>query len=323
MTTNMATTPALSEAKLLRCPASGIDASGPWLFWAAPPSPELVRSLEDHGQLAPVLVDASGPAPVLVAGAARVAALSAMGRDALCLDFGPLNETDRGLAYLQSNIDREPDDAQVVAAMRYFRTISGADMGPVYRSLGLEPKSKRLRLIEAWLALPESWDRHLRSVPLACAQLLAAFPAGELPQLEPLLDGLSWSRGNAVNLVTWIRETCLRDGVGTGEMLESCGVPEILAAGLSPKDTMARISQEVRRKRFPRLTTLEREFAEAARRVSTGTRWRLTQPDQFESDTVELTVRVKNPADLRAASAELANIADREDLDGLFPVEGP
>ena len=323
MTTNSATSPASAETKLLRCPASRIDASGPWLFWAAPPSPELVRSLEKHGQLAPVLVDASGPEPVLVAGAARVAALAAMGRDILCLDLGTLDEATRGLAYLQSNIDHEPDDARVVAAMRYFRTIPGADMDPVYQSLGLEPKSKRLRLIEAWLALPKSWDRHLRSVPLACAQLLAAFPAGELPQLEPLLDGLSWSRGNAVNLVTWIRETCLRDGTGTGEMLEGCGVPEILAAGLSPKDTMARISHEVRRKRFPRLTALERDFAEAARKVSAGTRWRLTQPDQFESDTVELTVRVKNPAELRAASTSLADMAAREDLDGLFPVEGP
>ena len=321
MTTNTATSSAPANAKLVHYPAARIDASGPWLFWAAAPSPGLVRSLENHGQLVPVIIDDSGPVPLLVAGSARVVALAGMGRDVLCLDFGALDGTARGLAYLQSNIDREPDDAQVVAAMRYFRTIPNVDMDPVYRSLGLEPKSKRLRLIEAWLTLPESWDRHLGSLPLACAQILAAYPGDELPQLEPLLDGLSWSRGNAVNLVTWIRETCLRDRTETGAMLDSCNMTEILAAGLSPKDTMARITHEVRRKRFPHLSAMEKDFAETVRKISVGTRWRLAQPDQFESDTVELSVRVKSPADFRTLSAELAAIAAREDLDGLFPME--
>jgi ParB family chromosome partitioning protein len=321
MTTTSESSPGPRETPILRCRANLIDATGAWLFWTSKPSPELARSLERHGQLVPVLVDASGPAPVLVAGAARVAALAKMDRDVLCLDLGPLDDAARGLAYLQSNIHRVPDDAVIVTAMRYFRSVPGSDTDSVLESLGLEPRSKRLRLVEAWLALPESWDRHLRSVPLACAQMLAAFPAGELPQLEPLFDGLSWSRGNAVNLLTWLRETCLRDGIGAGEMLTACGVSEILSSGLSPKDAMTRISNEVRLRRFPRLTAMERDFSETARKVAAGTRWRLVQPDQFETATVELTLRVKNPADLRAASAELEAIAASEDLDGLFPTE--
>ena len=35
---------------------------------------------------------------------------------------------------------------------------------------------------------------------------------------------------------------------------------EILAAGLSPKDTMTRITHEVRRKRFPHLSAMEKDF---------------------------------------------------------------
>jgi ParB family chromosome partitioning protein len=85
---------------------------------------------------------------------------------------------------------------------------------------------------------------------------------------------------------------------------------------------MARISQQVRLRRFPRLSAMERDFAEAARRVAAGTRWRIVQPDQFESDAVEMTVRVRNVDELRAAGAELARLASREDLDGLFPAEG-
>lgn len=308
-------------ARTLRCPAADIDSSGPWIFWSAPPSPALRRSLERHGQLVPVLVDASGGAPTLVAGSARVAAMAETGREVLCLDLGPLDDAARGLVYLQSNIGREPTDAMVVAAMRYFRSVNGADMAAVLESLDLEPRSKRLRLIEAWLALPADWDRFLDGVPLACAELLAGFSAPDLNELAPLFDGLSWSRGNAVNLLTWLRETCLRDGANVAQLLEGCGVRETLAEGLSPKDAMARISRQIRQRRFPRLGALERDFAEASRRVAAGTRWRVVQPDQFESDAVELTARARNAGEIRAASAELARLAAREDLDALFPVE--
>ena len=54
--------------------------------------------------------------------------------------------------------------------------------------------------------------------------------------------------------------------------------------------------------------------------MSAGTRWRVSQPDLFESDAVELSVRLTSSEGLRAASAELVRIAAREDLDDLFLV---
>ena len=309
---------------MFRFPAADINAGGPWLFWSAPPSEALRRSLERDGQLVPVLVDASSPRPVLVAGAARLAALADAGREALCLDLGPLDDLARGLVYARSNLGRELTDGQVVAAMRYFSSLAEADHEPALEVLGLEPRSKRMRLIRSWMSLPRHWDVFLTagSVPLACADLLEGFSPAGLQALEALFAGLSWSRGNAVNVLTWLKEACARDGVGVGEFLDACGVDEILAAGLSPKDAMGRITQEVRLRRFPRLSDMEREFSEAARRVGAGTRWRITQPDLFESNVVEFSARPTSPAQLRELSAELARIAVRDDLDALFPLEG-
>jgi ParB family chromosome partitioning protein len=305
-------------------PAVDVEAGGPWLFWSVPPSDALRRSLERDGQLVPVLVDASRPRPALVAGAARLAALADAGRDALCLDLGPLDDLARGLAYARSNLGCELTDGQVVAAMRYFASLQRADWDQVLEVLGLESRSKRLRLIRAWLNLPRHWDVFLAagSIPLACADLLEGLPQGCLQALEPLFAGLSWSRGNAVNVLTWLKEARARDGGGVGEILDACGVGEILAAGLSPKDAMGRITQEVRLRRFPRLSGMEREFSEAARRIGAGTRWRITQPDLFESNAVEFSARPASPAGLRELSAELARIAARDDLDALFPLEG-
>lgn len=310
-----------ARAAILRCAASDMDVTGPWLFWSAPPTEALRASLERHGQLTPVLVDAGGGRPVLVAGAARTAALAGLGREVLCLDLGPLSGEARGLAYVQSNAERELTDGRLVSALRYFDSLPDCDMETVQEALGLDARSKRLRLLRAWLRLPLRWDGLLGAgaVPLACADLLEAFAPQDLDALEPLFSGLSWSRGNAVNMLAWIREVCLRDGVGVGAVLAGAGLETILAAGLSPKDAMARIAHEVRRVRYPALTGMERDFAEAARRVSAGTAWRVTQPDLFESDAVELSVRVTSPDALRRAGAELVRMAAREDLDGLFP----
>jgi ParB family chromosome partitioning protein len=270
-----------------------------------------------------VLVDASGSRPVLVAGSARVAALAELGREVLCLDLGVLDRLARGLVYVQSNLGPELTDGQIVAAMRYFATVPQADLGLMLETLGLEPRSKKLRLIRSWLALPGYWDRFLANgnVPLACADLLEGFHPDDLVAVEPLFAGLSWSRGNAVNVLTWLKEICARDSVHAGEVLDACAATAILTTGLSPKDAMARIIQEVRRRRYTQLSAMERGFFDAARQIAAGTRWRLVQPDCFESDAVEIGARLGSVSELRAASAELARIADREDLDALFPPE--
>ena len=311
-------------AALLRCRAEDMDAAGAWLFWSNPPSPALYRSLKDHGQLVPVLVDGKGARPVLVAGAARVAVLAELGREILCMDLGPLSAEDRGLAYVQSNAGAELTDGQFVCALRYFNALPDVNMERVLEALGLEARSKRMRLIHAWLTLPARWDALLvaGAVPLACADVLEAFAADDLAALEDLFATLSWSRGNAVNVLTWIREIRARDGVSVAQVLEGAGLREILAAGLSPKDAMTRILHEIRLRRYPVLSDMERDFIDTARRVSAGTRWRIVQPDVFESNAVELSVRLTSPDGLRAVSAELARIAAREDLDGLFPLGG-
>lgn len=311
-----------AQATILRCAASDLVVGGPWLFWSVPPSPALRHSLENHGQLMPVLVDAGGGRPVLVAGAARVAVLAELGREILCLDLGALSDEARGLAYVQSNSGAELTDGQLVLAMRYFSALPDVDLEPVLEALNLEPRSKRLRLVRSWLTLPAHWDAFLGTgaLPLACADVLETFSTADLAALEALFATLSWSRGNAVNVLTWIREICARDGVSVVEVLDGVGLGEILATGLSPKDAMTRIIHETRLRRYPVLSDMERDFAETARKVATGTRWRVVQPDVFESNAVELSVRLASPDELRAASAELARIAAREDLDGLFPV---
>lgn len=294
MSTDATTVNFSAGSRIVRCPAGQIDASGPWLFWTAQPRAVLRRSVERHGQLLPVLVDWSGQGPVLLAGAARTACLVGLGRDVACLDMGRLDAWEKGLVYVRSNADRDLSDGQIVKALRYFQRLDPGRTGDVHEELGLEPRSRRERLVVEWLSLPVMWDRFLQEghAPLACADLLAGFGPDGLEMLAPLFEHLSWSRGSAVNLLTWLQESSVRDGRTIRELMDEAGVEGILRSDLSPKDAMSRITANVRCLRFPRLSRMEQDFAATARTIAAGTRWRLIQPDQFESGKVELSVAV-------------------------------
>ena len=106
--------------------------------------------------------------------------------------------------------------------------------------------------------------------------------AAEIGALFPLFAAFSWSRGNSVNLLAWLREAGLRENRDIGGMLAAAR--EGLASDLSPKDAMARITAEIRALCYLELTALERNFVAAARRISAGIGWWLTQLDQFETE---------------------------------------
>ncbi|NCD24922.1 MAG: hypothetical protein EOL86_04915 [Deltaproteobacteria bacterium] len=310
------------DVRLVRLAAPDIDCSGPWLFWPRPVSPVLRRGLEAGGQMTPVVIDGGGPRPVLVAGMARVACLAELGREVLCLDVGSVSAWDKGLLYIQSNLGLDIDDARLVAALRYFAGLDASRLDVVFESLGLVVRSKTARLAQAWLALPEAWDALLArgALPLACAEVLAGFPPEDLGALESLFASLSWSRGNALNVLTWIQETCLRENDRVRDVLGRMDADRILRADLSPKDAMARLTQAARRQRYPELTRMERDFETAVVNLG-GTRWRITQPDRFETDGVELSMRVSGRADLERAVRDLVDLAAREAWRDLFSEE--
>ena len=208
-------------AGFFSCPGKDIDATGGWLFWKRKPGDSLRRSLIRRGQLFPVLVDSGGSRPVLVAGAARLACLSEEGRSVLCRDVGPLDAWERGLFYLESNAAFDIDDWRVVRALRYFRGLDPARLEEVWTVLGFEPRARRARQAMAWLKLPEEWDGLLAAgnIPLVCVDALEKMDAAEIGALFPLFAAFSWSRGNSVNLLAWLREAGLRENRDIGGML--------------------------------------------------------------------------------------------------------
>ncbi|WP_462323357.1 hypothetical protein [Desulfoplanes sp.] len=294
------------------------DMTSPSLFWSRPSDEQLVESLDKVGQIVPVLATVVRDAPRLLAGQRRVMALDRLGRSVttLCLpDTGPWH---KGLVFLESNAGQTLDDGLRISALRYFSSCRG-EVDGIAPYLGVAARSRAWKLLMTWLELPPVWDELLEGghLPTALAPLLTRFGPDDLGALYPYFKELSWSKNNAVHFVTWIWETSRARGCGPSELLDVLGLPEIFSRDLSPKDTMAGLLGVLWEARYPRLSGLQNRFKKTSRGVVAGSKWRLVQPDQFETGAVEFSVRVGSGAGLRRRVEELGKIAEHGIWDTL------
>lgn len=305
--------------EIITASVPSLDTEGPHLFWAAPPSKALAESIREFGQMTPILAMETDSGLELIAGQARTAALREAGLPVMVRLVTDANALDKGLLYLTDNSHRTVDDGMKLTALAYFRPLMDqkALVNDIFPRLGIKPKSKDAKLFLTWLDIDDTWQNHLRSghVPLAAGAPLSRMDATDRKAVEPLFANFSWSRSNAVNILTWLFETAKMQSKSMVEILESAGLNDILKEGLSPKDAIARLTAAGRVARYPELSRLQDEFARAAREITAGTKWRMTQPNNFETGGSELTIQVKNADQLATA------VKDLEAMRALSPWE--
>lgn len=303
----------LLTSEIVTSSNQAIRSGGPHLFWSGNIHESLRNSITEFGQSAPVLVRETEDGLDLVAGASRLAVLTGLNRPVLARLVEAETPVELGLLYLADNAHREPDDAMRFRALRYFGPLMDRDAlaRDVLPRLGVRPRSKDERLLLDWLGLPEAWQELLvrGNAPLAAGTVLARMSDADRDAVAGLFESLSWSRSSAVNVLTWLFEAGRMTGSSVAEVMERAGMNAVAGSELSPKDAIARLSAAARQARYPELTRLRGRFDEAARAVTAGTRWRLTQPDNFETSGAELTVRVKDAAQLAAVVEELNGLA--------------
>ncbi|MDC0336520.1 hypothetical protein OAN24_06485, partial [Pseudodesulfovibrio sp.] len=177
--------------------------------------------------------------------------------------------------------------------------------------LGTKPKSKDAKLFLIWLDLPDNWQAHLYSgtIPLAAGTILARMDEADRAAVEPLFSAFSWSRSNAVNILTWLFETAKMTSTTVADAMTKADLNTIMNQGLSPKDTIARLTTAAKATRYPELSSLQNTFSKAATEITAGTRWRMTQPNNFETGGAELTIQIKDASQLAKAAEDLEAMA--------------
>ncbi len=294
--------------------ADSIHDSGRHLFWSVIPDKALMDSIDEFGQSAPVLVCESETGLTLIAGHARLAVLRELKRPVLTRMVEDVTEMDKGLLYLADNLQRPMDDGMRLKALEFFASLMDekslkADILP---RLGVKPKSKDAKLLFSWLTMDTTWRNLLTqgNIPLASATPLSRMTEDDRQAVEQLFTGFSWSRSNAVNVLNWLFETAKMNAQSVQDVMHSAGMVSILSQGLSPKDAITRLANAARLARYPELTKLQDRFLAAAGEITSGTRWRMVQPNNFETGGAELTVQIKDDDQLKRAIEEMTHLAE-------------
>ncbi|WP_319472087.1 ParB/RepB/Spo0J family partition protein [uncultured Pseudodesulfovibrio sp.] len=314
------------SSEILTSPADTMRDTGPHLFWSDNPQESLKNSIEEFGQTTPILVQKTNDGLEVIAGHARVSILREQGKPVLARLVEEADDVEKGLLYLADNAQRPLDDAMRFAALRYFRPLMDEKRlrSDILQRLGVKPKSKDAKLFAAWLDMPENWQEHLLAgrVPLAAGIVLGRMEEADRDAVEPLFANFAWSRSNGVNMLTWLFEAGKMASCSTADIMERAGVNEILKQGLSPKDCIARLNAAVKDTRYPELSALQERFAKAAREITAGTRWRLSQPNNFETGGAEMTVQIKDADQLAKAVKDLETIAGESTWKTLWKLGG-
>jgi hypothetical protein len=286
-----------------------ITLSDPCLFWAEEPGPDYIQNIDELGQIEPVLVMAQGSEKILVAGYKRVLALKLLDRKVLALDIPMADSCLKGEIYLLSNQGQVLDQAKIIHALRYFASIDHLSE-KVWKQLKLSPGSKIQRLWQSWLTLPGNWDKLLSKnhICLECSQFLEHMAPGDLDLLHAFFADLSWSRGNSINLLTWLTEKVRTDRASLSQVIEKLNLEQILNSGLSPNDKIKSILKSVFQARYPVLSQLKNDLAQRLGSISRESRWRMEHKDEFESREIQISALINSQKDLEKALSQLEQI---------------
>ena len=299
--------------EIITAPTDAIRDTGPHLFWSGEPDDALAHSIAELGQTTPLLARETDTGLDLIAGHGRLAVLRSLKQPALVRLVLNADEAAAGILYLTDNAMRPLDDGMRLTALRFFHPLLDEKTlhTDILPRLGVKPKSKDATLLLAWLRLPLNWQAHLAAgrVPLAAGTVLSRMNETDRAAVEPLFAGFSWSRSNAVNILTWLFETARMTNAPLVEVLHTGGMDAILGQGLSPKDAIVRLTSAARNARYPELSALQERFSAAARELAAKTKWRVIQPDNFETNGAELTIQVKDADQLARAVSDLQAMA--------------
>lgn len=285
--------------------------------WPGDDAP-LQESLARHGQLRPLLV-LGGAEAVLAAGHRRAALLRALGRESAWVRVIPAPAEPRELwaLLLDDHLSSRPLNPVEVGLYVCRRTAATGETPaelPVdlFGRLGLPPRPRTLD-DHLWVAdLP---PRHrdafaLGRLPLQGVRVLARAPRGDALALLDLLAGATVGVNKFSELARWALECAWGQDLPLGRWLQGEGL-----AGLEGRPE--RLRPELRRRRYPELTSWEESFEGDARALGLPPQVRLAHPPGFEGGHLACTVSFSALPELESALESLLALLRAGRLDRL------
>ncbi|MFH0886863.1 MAG: hypothetical protein V1843_01720 [bacterium] len=107
-----------------------------------------------------------------------------------------------------------------------------------------------------------------------------------------------------------------RDNIAEQEILSRDEIQKIMVKDIPRNQKIAEIKNALKKWRLPQLTEAQDNFDRETQKLKLPKNIKISPPQNFEGDHLNIEIRVKKPEDLSTAAKELLRIKD--EISGLF-----
>jgi ParB-like chromosome segregation protein Spo0J len=286
----------------------------------------LIASIRRVGLLVPPLVRPEDEGLAVVSGFRRIEACRRLGWERLAVRLHSARRDRYDAARCavgENSTARTLDPIETGRALRLLESHAphGAVPAEDLAALGLPANPEIGARLKALAALPESVQDGVveGSIPLAAAFELGAMEPSAAAAMADLLRPLRASLNRQREIITLAAEIARRDGIPLVEFLKDPGLRGVLDRPKADRNQRARALREwLRRRRYPVLSTAERNFEAIRQRLAPGAEIKLAAPRDFEGTAFVLEVTIDGPESLERQRERVNALFDHPDFRRLL-----
>jgi len=307
-------------------PLTGIDLQDTiFLITFMPDWEPLLASLRLVGLVEPLILREKGAGRYqIVCGFKRSQALRQLAvaeAQAVVYHQGELDDLQALLLTIGHNLTRPlnlVEKAQILEKLLAFGVAEKEVIDRYLPLVGLQPNARILTQVTNLLNLNQGLQEYIvrQNLSLSTSALFASFDKDGQEAILPFLEALRPGENRVKEVIVFLREITLRDGVSVSSVLAEEEIREILDDRDTPRpQCMERLRKIVKEMRFPRLTAMEEQFAQYKRSLALPPQIAFHPPPFFEGEEFRMELRFKDFATFRKLATKLHRITEGEDKD--------
>jgi ParB family chromosome partitioning protein len=289
--------------------------------------PSLERSIRRVGLISPIIVRPTGDhALAVVSGFRRIQACRRLGWQKLPCRILPSHASTARCAEIAiaDNLTQRPfntiEQARCLQILSDDR-IEAADARQISEAFGIATnRSLRMKLNRVLMAPQPVQDALvLGIISLPVVLQLAELDTADAKRIVGFFVKLPMGLNRQREMLLLLKEITVREDLTLKALLSEDGIRKILDDEAADGNLKARqVRDYLRKRRYPRLTAVERAFGRCVRELRIDRSIQISPPPGFEGRTCTATIRFDSQDDLLRASRELSEIAEQGALARLF-----
>jgi ParB/RepB/Spo0J family partition protein len=293
-----------------------------FLITFLPDLESLVASVQRVGLLEPLLVRKRDDGRYqLICGFKRAEALRLIAVpevEAFVYPQGALDDIQALLLQMGHNIVRPlnlVEKAQALGKLLAFGCPEREVIDRYLSLLGLQPSIRILKQVTGLMGLEQGLQEYLvrKNLSLSTSTLFLHLDKEGQEAILPLLDALGPGENRVKEIIAYLREISLRDGVSIAALISKKEIGELIDdQETSRPQRLEHLRRVLKEMRFPRLTAMENTFADYERSLSLPPQISFHPPPFFEGEQFKMELRFKDLKELGGLLARLRRISEGE-----------